>query len=126
METNESFLQTVLEFLKKEILSDLHVAMPGRIEAYDPETGLADVQPMLTRKTGAGEILPAPMLRDVPVLLQSVGYSVAAGTPCTLLFMDFCMDGWLQSGQPVLPPSPRQHDFPDAIALAGYASAFPD
>ena len=125
MYIDEAFLQTALDSLKKDILSSLPVAMPGIIESYDAESGLVSVQPALRRKTSDGEILTAPLLEEVPVFLPAADFSVSSGMPCLLLFMDFCLDGWLQSGQPVLPPSPRQHDWSDAVALVGCAPAFP-
>ena len=129
MYIDETFLQAALDSLKKDLMSSLPVAMPGIIETYDADSGLASVQPALRRRTSdsatAGEILTAPLLEEVPVFLPAADFSVSAGMPCLLIFMDFCLDGWLQAGQPVLPPSPRQHDWSDAVALVGYAPAFP-
>lgn len=125
MEIAETFLQSVLDALKRDILSSLHTAMPGNVLSYDASSGLASVQPALRRKTPSGEILTAPVLKDVPVFRPAAGFTPSAGDPCILLFMDFCLDGWLESSQPVLPPSPRQHDLSDAVALVGYASALP-
>ena len=77
------------------------------------------------QRTHDGKILTAPLLEQVPVFLPAANCSVSPGMPCLLIFMDFCMDGWLQSGQPVLPSSPRQHEWSDAVALVGFAPAFP-
>ena len=129
MNIDEVFLQAALDSMKKDLMSSLPVAMPGIIETYDADSGLASVQPALRRRTSdsatAGEILTAPLLEEVPVFLPAADFSVSAGMPCLLIFMDFCLDGWLQAGQPVLPPSPRQHDWSDAVALVGVAPAFP-
>ncbi len=125
MEITESFLLNALDSLKKELLSSLHAAMPGNIVSYDPSSGLATIQPALRRKTHAGGIMTAPLLEDVPVFLPSSEYTPSPGDPCLLLFMDFCLDGWLSTGQPVIPPSPRTHDLSDAIALVGFFPAFP-
>ena len=125
MYIDEAFLQSALNSLKKDIFSSFHFAMPGIVEAYDSETGLAAVQPSLRRRTFSGDVLTAPLLEEVPVFLPDASCSVSPGMPCLLIFMDFCMDGWLQSGQPVLPPSPRKHDWSDAVALVGVAPAFP-
>ena len=123
MEITETFLQESLEALKREIISSLHCAMPGKIVSFDSDSGLVSVQPALRRKTSSGEILTIPILTEVPVFLPSADQVVSVGDPCILLFMDFCLDGFLQAGQPVLPPSPRQHDLSDAIALVGFAPA---
>ena len=121
MEITETFLQEALDSLKRDILSCLHVAIPGIIESYDDSVGTALVQPALRRKTNTGDILTAPRLLEVPVFRPSADYVVSDGAPCILLFMDFCIDGWLESNQPVIPPSSRQHDLSDAVALVGFA-----
>ena len=123
MELTETFLQETLEAFRRELSSSLRCGMPGNVVAYDSENGLATVQPALRQKTSAGRVLTAPVLSGVPVLLPSEDYQVNAGAPCLLLFADFCLDGWLETGQPVVPPSPRQHDLSDAIALVGYFPA---
>ena len=114
------FLRQALESLKREILSSLHVAMPGFIESFDPDSGTATVQPALRRRTASGDLLTAPLLAEVPVFLPSADFTPAAGDPCLLVFADFCVDGFLMARQPVLPPSPRTHDLSDAFAFVGF------
>ena len=123
MEMTETFLQNALQALKREILSSLHVAMPGIIESYDSASRTASVQPALRRRTRTGEILTAPPLHQVPVFIPSPDFTVSPGAHCLLIFADFCIDGWVKCGQPVLPPSPRQHDLSDAFALVGFYPA---
>ena len=121
MEVTPEFLESALPALKQEIFSTLHVAMPGILQSYNAEARTADIQPALLRKNAAGEEIPAPLLRDVPVFLCGVAAQSAAapapGTPCILLFLDFCIDTFLETSQPALPLSPRAHDLSDAIAL---------
>lgn len=124
MEITEAFLQDALQALKREILSSLHVAMPGIVESYDSSTHTATVQPALRRRTRAGELLTAPLLYQVPVFIPSPDFTVSPGAHCLLIFADFCIDGWYGSGQPVLPPSPRRHDLSDAFALVGFRPAW--
>ena len=71
----------------------------------------------------SGQILTAPILPRVPVLLPFSDYTPAPGDPCLLIFCDFCLDGFLDTGQPVLPPSPRSHDLSDAFAIVGFCPA---
>ena len=96
----------------------------GIIRSYDPDTGLATVQPGLSGKESNGQILTAPILTEVPVFLPSSDFIVFAGSFCLLFFMDGCLDGFLASRQPVLPASPRHHDLSDAIALVGWFPLF--
>ena len=120
MEITEAFLRDALEALKAEILESLHCCMPGNILAYDPETGTAAVQPALRRRTSSGDLVTAPVLSGVPVFMPSADFTPSAGDHCLLIFCDFCIDGWFDTGQPVLPPSPRMHDLSDAFAIVGF------
>ena len=117
-------LQQMLAAWKREIFSSLHAVLPGLIRSYDPDTGLAIVQPGLSGKGSDGKILTAPILEEVPVFLPSSDFIVSAGSFCLLFFMDGCLDGFLASRQPVLPASPRHHDLSDAIALVGWFPCF--
>ena len=115
MEITESFLRSALRDLKREIFSTLHVAAPGLVESYDPSTRTVSVRPALLRREAAGDLLSAPLLQSVPAFFW--GDDPAPGDACLLIFADFCLDGFLSSAQPVLPPSPRMHDWSDAVAL---------
>ena len=120
MQITESFLHQALDSLRQEILSSLHVAMPGIILSYDAASATAEVQPALRRRTSSGDLVTAPVLSGVPVFLPSADFTPSAGDHCLLLFCDFCIDGWFDTGQPVLPPSPRMHDLSDAFAIVGF------
>ncbi len=117
MEITADFMESALQALKEEIFASLHVAMPGIVQAYDAERRTATVQPAIRRKNDAGEIITAPVLQDVPIFLSSSDSEVAPGAFCLLIFADFCIDGWFETGQPVIPLSSRSHDLSDAFAL---------
>ena len=117
------FLRQALDALRREIFSTLHVAMPGTVIAYDASDGTVSVRPALRRCSSSGQILTAPILSRVPVLLPFSDFVPAPGDPCLLIFCDFCLDGFLDTGQPVLPPSPRSHDLSDAFAIVGFCPA---
>ena len=102
MQITESVLQKTLESFRQEIFSSLHVAMPGIILSYDPSASTAEVRPALRRKTSSGDLVTAPVLSGVPVFLPSADFAPAAGDHCLLIFCDFCIDGWFDTGQPVL------------------------
>ena len=124
MPSMELLLQESLNSFRQEIFSGLHVAMPGIISSYDSSAGTVSVWPALRKKTASGDLLTAPVLDQVPVLLPSSDYTPVAGDFCLLIFADFCIDGFLQTGQPVIPPSSRAHDLSDAFALIGFCPAF--
>ena len=75
------------------------------------------VQAVLLREDYSTDLsLPA----GVPVFLPSADFVPVPGDHCLLIFCDFCIDGWFDTGQPVLPPSPRMHDLSDAFAIVGF------
>ncbi len=109
--------------LKKEILSSLHCALPGIVEAFDPETRTAAVRPALKRHMGfgtAGEGCALPLLRDVPVFMP-VPFEVNPGDACLLIFADCDIDAWLETGEAEIPRSGRQHSLSDAFAFVGFS-----
>ena len=117
MEIDAAFLQAALQALKEEIFSTLHVAMPGIVMAYDAAVRTADVLPALLRKDSEGNDVTAPLLKAVPVFLCGRETEPVAGDRCLVIFLDFCMDGFMDSGEACVPDSPRMHDLSDAVAL---------
>ena len=117
MEIDATFLQAALQALKEEIFASLHVAMPGIVMAYDAAARTADVQPALVRKDSEGNDVTAPLLKAVPVFLCGREADPEAGTRCLLIILDFCVDGFMESGEACVPDSPRMHDLSDAVAL---------
>lgn len=108
--------------LKKEILSSLHCALPGTVEAFDPDTRTAAVRPALKRRTGSGTDgngCALPLLRDVPVFMP-VPFEVNQGDGCLLVFADCDIDAWLETGEASVPCSGRQHSLSDAFAFVGF------
>ncbi len=106
MEVTVEFLESALQTLKEEIFSTLHVAMPGILQSYDPETQTATIQPALQRRSATGETIAAPILHDVPVFRCNSATDPAPDASCLLIFADFCIDGFLAIGEPTLPASP--------------------
>ena len=101
--------------LKREILSSLHCALPGIVEAFDAEKGIAAVRPALRLSGG----ISLPLLRDIPVYLPEPR-EIAPGSFCLLIFADCDIDAWLASGEPEEPASARRHSLSDAFAFVGF------
>ena len=98
--------------LKKEILSSIHCALPGKVENYDPEKQTVSVRPA---------VKGMPLLRDVPVFMPA-SFEVNDGDLCLVIFADRDMDAWLATGEPEEPSSGRMHSLSDAFAFVGFAS----
>ena len=110
----ETLTLTEVKALKKEIFSSLHCAMPGIVESFDPDTQTVCVQPVVRRGS-----VSMPLLRDVPVFM-SVPFEVNPGDACLLVFADYDIDAWLESGEVEEPVSGRMHSMSDAFAFVGF------
>ena len=100
---------------------DLHVAMPGIVQSFDPAAKTVTVQPAIRAAVG-GEFADLPLLEDVPVQFPSGGgftltFPIKVGDHCLVVFGDSCMDAWWQNGQIQNPIEFRQHDLSDAFAI---------
>lgn len=106
----------------------LRVALPGRIEKFDPATQLADVKPLLKEhyegEDGETIVASLPVIVDVPVFCQggqdfSLTMPVKKGDSCWLMFADRSIDSWNDQGGEQDPIDPRRHDLSDAVCIVG-------
>jgi hypothetical protein len=135
--TDESTAPTLHEVLRRALegrLAELHTAMPGRVEAFDPELQRCDVQPLLQRVVtlpdGTTEVTSRPLIQGVPVVYPRGGgwritWPLARGDLVLLVFAERALDAWLagDGGAPVQPGASRKHDLTDAIAIPAIAPA---
>jgi hypothetical protein len=118
-------------------LIDTHVAMIARVERYDAEKQVVDVQPQLKRRVlalhsgespGDEERTVAeslPVLCNVPVLFPRAGgffisFPIQRGDCVQLLFNDWPIDGWRHGDDPgdsMLPA--ENHGLHGAVAIPG-------
>jgi len=132
MGTHNELLSLINDAIE-EAVTGLRVCMPGRIEKYDPDTMLANVQPLLKikfygRKTS--ELLP--IINNVPVCHPRTGSAllrlpVASGDLVTLIFADRSIETWLaDKAEPRESLDTRKHHLSDAFAiLGGYPKGLP-
>lgn len=122
---------TILKGAGKRSTADLRVALPGRIESYDPATQKANVQPLImdgvTLDDGARGAEALPVVTDVPVIFPGAGayrltFPVAAGDIVLLVFASSSLDRWLVRGGMVDPEDDRRHNVSDAVAIPGLFS----
>ena len=113
-----------IEALKLDLFSSLHCALPGTVEAWDPETRTVDIRPAVrprNRRNGS-EAKPLPVLKDVPVFLPrglESQCTISQGDGCLVIFSDYPLDVWL-TGDETVPTPDRMHDLSDAVALVGF------
>lgn len=109
------------------LAAELRVALPGRIESFNPVERTATVKPMLSRRfRGAVTATELPVVQNVPIveprtLKAIVSLPVTPGDPVLMVFADRAIENWLGSAG-VIPSAPldvRQHDLSDAFAVLG-------
>ena len=103
------------------VLSEVHTALPGKIESYDPTTGLAQVKPCLMKKYAYESTAKAmPIIPGVPVLMpRGVKIPVVAGDTCLLIFCERSIDRWLDKGGEVDPSDDSMFEINHAVAIVG-------
>lgn len=135
--TDRSNISTLSENIRKGIegrLKELHTALPGIVESFDPEMQLATVQPAIRRifitRDGEKEILvptDLPLLINVPVIFPrggkfSLTFPVEKGDECLLVFNERSIDNWHETGKTKVPTAYRLHSLSDATAFVGLSS----
>ena len=125
--------QEVLRAAMEYAVGEVHTALPGRIETWDPVTQKANIKPLIQRlvATESGEELveALPVLPQVPVIFPRtaayhITFPVAAGDHVLLVFNERSIDKFIAgNGEDTDPDEYRMHDLSDAVAFLGF---YPD
>jgi hypothetical protein len=109
-------------------LSDLHVALPGEVEAWDSSAQTVNVRPMVKRAvrtvSGARKLESLPVIQGVRVAYVCAGgfaiaHPMQVGDTGVLLFSESNMAQWLSSGEVSDPGDLRRHSLASAVFLPG-------
>lgn len=112
-------------------LSEMQVAIPGRVESYNESDQSADVQPMVQRtylkEDGSRGTETIPVVPKVPVVFPGGGsygvtFPLSKGDTVLLIFSQASIDKWLDSGRLSDPAFDHHHDISDGIAIPGLRS----
>lgn len=126
--SREPELLESLGAIVESFLSEVHTALPARIEQYAHP--LADVKPVVPRvfldKAGQEQLVEYPVVTDVPVFCLRGGgaflhFPIAAGDLVLLVVAERSLDNWLETDgrQVVDHRDARRHNISDAVAFAG-------
>jgi len=120
-------LEALVQQGVRNALKDLHTAMPGIIDTFDPLTQTCTVQPAIKRIFVGGEAVALPILINVPVSFPSAGgfsitLPVKQGDECLIIFSERSIDNWLQFGELKIPNDRRFHDLSDGVVIMGLKS----
>lgn len=110
-----------------EELTGLRVASPGIITSFNAANQTATVQLAIREKInidGNETWTDIPELLDVPIVLPRAGgyvltMPIQAGDECLVVFADYCIDAFYQSGGVQNQVDKRRHDLSDGIAIVG-------
>lgn len=111
--------------------SELHTAIPGRVESYDATLQRASIQPVIKEafedETGERVVARLPVIPGVPVQWPSGGgyfisFPLQPGDTGLLLFSQASLDVWLSEGGEVDPLDDRRFHLSDGIFIPGVRS----
>jgi hypothetical protein len=122
----------VLELFERRLLDNIHTAMPGRIERYDPATQRADVQPLVRRRVPKADTdqrewvyEELPLIPSVRVLHPRGGGAfvhlpIATGDTVLLVFCETGIGHW-EAGDGSISDAgdERRHHLAHAVAIPG-------
>jgi hypothetical protein len=125
--TNKS-LTELLSIYFSEFSDILNCIKIGEIVSFDKTNQTATIK-ILHKKinenySSSNVLVDYPLLQQVPCVVMSGGTSyishpISAGDQCVVLFSDYMIDGWKNSGETRPSDFPRRHDISDAIAIVG-------
>lgn len=123
-----TFPQVLIGAIEGALRERVHTQMPGRIESFDVENNVADVQPcvdqLLPQEDGSILVQRFAVLRNVPVVFPGGGgyritFPVKAGDYCELSFQESSIDAWRSNGGVVDPKDGRRFHLGDALCHVG-------
>lgn len=103
----------------------------GRIESVDFNNQTVSVSILHKKKTSNSlskdVLVDYPLLKAVPFIVigggsSSLTFPIAVGDNCLLLFCDYEIDRWWDTGENLPANFERKHDISDAFALVGVHS----
>lgn len=118
------------EMVKAERL-DLHTALPGIIQSFDPQRMTCEVAPAIRgaiiETNGQARSVDLPLLVDCPVVFPGGGgyaltFPLKPGDDCLVVFAERCIDAWWQSGGIQNAAEYRLHDLSDGFVIPGVRS----
>lgn len=129
-------LLDVLELFEEKLLNNLHTALPGRVESYDPATQRADVQPLIRRRVPVAgtdrrewAYEDLPLIPSVRVLHPRGGGAfvhlpIATGDTVLLVFCETGIGHW-EAGDGSISDAgdERRHHLAHAVAIPGFYPA---
>ncbi|MGE4983600.1 Gp138 family membrane-puncturing spike protein [Yersinia enterocolitica] len=120
-------LYSTMMLLKRDMVRDLMIGIPGKVISYDADLQRAVVECGIQRHIGDGQFKTLPVIEHVPVQFSgsaewTVFHELPAGTEGYIHFSQRSIDNWLSQGGPVAPLDARMFNPSDAFFAPGYRS----
>jgi hypothetical protein len=123
-------LSDVLDLWEQSLLRELHTSFPGKVERYDPQKQVVDVQPMIRRAIEDTEgnityedypVLPSLKLQFPRVGKWFITFPVARGDWVMVQCCEGSIGHLLATGEKMDTGDLRRHHLSHAVAQIGFA-----
>lgn len=121
----QEFVENV-ERVCRDVMNELHTALPGIIKSVDLSTGMATVSPAGFFKKPTGETIEYPKISGVPIVMPQCvaaaiefAFPVKAGDSCLIIISEMELDAWLCGEEA---DSELRYDLTNAICIPGLSS----
>lgn len=124
----EKSLTELLDYCFSSFSNALNCIKIGEIVSFDKTKQTASIRILHKQKDDYyyinSKLIEYPLLQEVPCVIMGGGTSyithpISAGDQCVLLFSDYMIDYWQNTGEARQSDINRKHDISDAIAIIG-------
>lgn len=124
----EKSLTELIDYCFSSFSNALNCIKIGEIVSFDKTKQTANVKILHKQKDDYyhinSKLIEYPLLQEVPCVIMGGGTSyishpISAGDQCVLLFSDYMIDYWQNTGEARQSDIDRRHDISDAIAIVG-------
>lgn len=119
----QELVQQILD-ISREVVNDIHTAIPGTIVSFSPGSGVASVKPSGSFHTTDGRQLSYPTVSGVPVYFPQgngqkavIAYPVKPGDSCLLIVCECDTQNWLSAGKEA--DSNMKFDITNSMCIPG-------
>lgn len=119
----QELVQQILD-ISRDVVNDIHTAIPGTIVSFSPGSGVASVKPKGSFHTSDGRQLSYPTVSGVPVYFPQgnsqkavVAYPVKPGDSCLLIVCECDTQNWMTEGKEA--DSNMKFDITNSMCIPG-------
>lgn len=110
----------------RDIMNEIHTALPGEIDSIDLSTGRATVKPVGSYKKPDGSTIEYPQITGVPIMIPQcvqcgieIAFPVKKGESCLVIISEQELDAWLYGEES---ESELRFDLTSAVCIPGLSA----